>query len=211
MRTLYLSLLLVVSLQLTSVFNLFAQKITSRDSLSAILNSKKSATDKALKRYSKKLIVLAKLSGRKTLVKVKGENWPDNLECTYNILKDSVGRIIFLAQLPFSESGDWFISNAHYFDEQGNTYAFEQQETVFDDEVKGGVIKHVIRKLYGEHFENVLTINKITDTHDKAIPNKAYDFPSDKYVIYPNLANCLAAYRIKLPLQGAGGPKSATP
>lgn len=154
---------------------------------------------------------MAKISGRKNIVKVKGENWPDNLEYTYNILRDSTGRIIFIAQMPYSESGDWFISNAHYFDEQGNTYAFERQENVFNDEVKGGVVKHSISKLYGEGFKNVITINKVTDVHGKIIPKKVYDFPSDKYVIYPNLANCLAAYRIKLPLQGAGGPKSATP
>lgn len=211
MRTLYLSLLLMVSLQLTSVAALPTQNITPPDSVTSSLKSKKSATDRAIKRYSKKIIVLAKVSARKVLVKVKDENWPDNLEYTFNILKDSAGRIIFIARMPYSESGDWFVSDAHYFDGQGNTYAFEHQENIFNDEVKGGAVKHIISKLYGEGFKNVLAMNKLTDANGKIIPKKVYDFPNNKYVIYKSLADCMVAYNIKLPLQTAGGPRSSAP
>src|SRR6201986_781466 len=71
------------------------------------LKNKKAYTDKYIEQHSKNLIVLVKLTGKKTLERVWGDKWPDDIEYTFNILKAPSVKIIFISQMFDSESGDW--------------------------------------------------------------------------------------------------------
>src|SRR5439155_4172503 len=119
MKTLSLLLVYLV-LYLPRQHNATTASAISNDSHTLIdLNKEKEATDKYLAKHSKEVIVLVKVPGKKKLVQVKGENWPDEIEYTYNILKNKSGKVILIVQSPFSESGDWDIDYKHYFDDNG--------------------------------------------------------------------------------------------
>lgn len=156
--------------------------------------------DDTLKHHEKEIIVLVKVPGKANLLKVKGNKWPDEVEYTYNIKRDSTGKIFEVVQIPNSESGDWFLSLAHYFDNDGNTYAFQRNFNVFDSEIKGGVIYETTIKYYNPLFKQLGRSYQVTDIKGRKVSGKnspldAYDY---KYTIYKFLNACLKAYHIKL-------------
>jgi hypothetical protein len=159
----------------------------------------KEAIDQYLSKHPKSIIILVKVPGKKNLVPVKNENWPDEVEYTYEIYKNPAGRIVFIAQIPFSGSGDWNIAYKHYFDEQGHTFVFSKEESVFGEDVKGGVVREILLNYYNKTFKNISQIHRLTDRDYKAINRRKneYDFPEYKYSIYQNLNSCLNGYGIR--------------
>jgi hypothetical protein len=200
MKILYLSLFFVFGLFLSKQSHNYPVKLASqKDSIILKLKNKKAAVDQYLLKHDKALVVFVKIPGKKNLIRIENENWPDEIEYTYNILKNSSGKIIFVAQIPYSESGDWDIAYRHYFDEQGNTYAFNKVESIFGD-VKGGVIREILLTYYDEKFKNISQVNSFTDKDYRTIKiNKnKFDFHDYDYNIYKNLSDCLASYNIKI-------------
>jgi hypothetical protein len=150
-------------------------------------------------KHRKQLIVLAKLEGRKQLVKIKGDDFPDNTVFIYSILKDSTGRIIAIEQVPYSQSGDWYEEFKHYFDEDGNTFAFTTRTTVFDDSVKGGVAMCLSSNYYSADLHLISHINRLTDSKEKPLKGRKsteFDFRNDPYKVYRSVNDCLKAYNI---------------
>jgi hypothetical protein len=143
---------------------------------------------------------LVKVPGKKALVRVKGDHWPDEIEYTYNILKDHSGNIIFIAQTPYSESGDSNIEYRHYFDEQGKTYAFSGKESIFDDNVKGGVVRQMLLKYFDINSKTINEVYKLMDVNNKELKVNAnkVNFSDDVFTIYNNLKDCLVGYNIQL-------------
>lgn len=160
---------------------------------------KKTAIDQYGYKHRKDMLTLVKLSGKETLVRVKNENWPDNTEYIYNILKDESGRVILTEQIPYSESGDWYVEWKHYFDADGKTFAFSKRETLFDESVKGGVAVEEFLTYYDVNFKMINQSFRLTDKDDKNINRnkKEFNFRDDKYNIYKNADDCLSAYHVK--------------
>ena len=163
------------------------------------LKKKAKEIDQYVYKHQKELLVFAKVPGKSKLVRVIKENWPDATEYTYNILKDSTGHIIMIAQMPYSESGDWYIEYKNYFDNNGKTFCFSKRETVFDDSVKGGIAMEQLFNYYDLNFNLLGKIDKLTDKDEKTIKRKKtdFDFPGYKYSIYKNLHECLVNYQIQ--------------
>jgi hypothetical protein len=170
------------------------------DSTLAKLKSKKDAVDQYISKHKKDLIILVKIPGKEKLVVVKNEHWPEEIEYTYNILKNPAGKIVLIAQVPFSESGDWNIVYKHYFDEDGNVYAFSKEESIFNDNVKGGVVRNMLVNYYDKKFKNIAQTDRLTDKDNKSIKGDKsnYDFRDYKYDIYKTLNECLKGYNIQL-------------
>jgi hypothetical protein len=175
------------------------QTLTEADVNLTGLKISKEVIDKYVLNHKNAIIAFAKVSGKKNLVRVKNDNWPDETEYTYNIVKDNSGRIMMIAELPYSESGDWYIEYKHYFDENGKTFAFSESESIFNDEVKGGVVRKMLSKYYDANFRTLSQINSLLDKDGKPLAkNKnSFDFREYKYSIYKNLAECLAGYHIR--------------
>lgn len=179
----------------------FAQQSTKAtdiaDSFILKLENKVKVIDTYALKHFKDLIIWVKLPEKTKLIKVKSEHWPEEVEYTYNILKDSSGRILVISQIPFSESGDWYITYTHYFDEKGNTYAFRKQTNVFDSEVKGGVIYETLLKYYDENFNILKKTYKLQDKSGKTIKNNGHlNIYQYKYQIYKSLGVCLKGYHL---------------
>jgi len=197
MKSLCLLLFFVPGLFLPNTNYISVKSIPQNDSTLVRLKSKQVATDQYISKHGKTLIVLVKVPGKTKLKKVINENWPEEMEYTYNILKDTTGRIILVSLVPFSQSGDWFITYTHYFDEKGNTYAFRKQTNVFDSEVKGGVIYETLLKYYDVNFNILKKIYTLQNKSGKTIKNNGHvDIYQYKYGIYKNLDACLKDYHI---------------
>ncbi|MGZ3822843.1 MAG: hypothetical protein ACXVB6_19770, partial [Mucilaginibacter sp.] len=166
----------------------------------AELKNKKAAIDQYAYKHRKEMAVWVKLTGKKKLIKVNGENWPDGTEYIYNVLKDASGHIMLTEQIPYSESGDWYIECRHYFDDSGKTFAFIKRETVFDESVKGGVAVEELLKYYDVNFTVINQSFRLTDKDDNLLrrDKNEFNFRTDEYAIYKNSIDCLLAYHIKL-------------
>ncbi len=101
---------------------------------------KKLEIEKLLTTNKKKIIVLVKVTGQSNLQEVIGENWPENIEATYNILKNQSGQIIYLGEFPISESGDWTLELKHFFGDDGKLIAFEKRLTYFNEQCTDGAV-----------------------------------------------------------------------
>ncbi|HEY8781824.1 MAG TPA: hypothetical protein VIM16_09435 [Mucilaginibacter sp.] len=201
MKTLFLLLLFVAALPLPKpVNNHLKLSPPQADSGLIKLENKKALIDQYITKHSKTLIVFVKVPGKKDLAMVKNDKWPDEIEYTVNILKNSSGKIIFIAQMLDSESGDWSIIYKHYFDEQGNTYAFSKAEFFFDDNIKSGAVHLRVLNYYDTGFNVINKINQLTDGNDKVLKGdkNLYNQFHNDYSIYKNLSDCLVGYNIKL-------------
>jgi hypothetical protein len=100
--------------------------------------------------------------------------------------------------MPFSESGDWEIAYRHYFDEEGHTFCFEKEESIFDESVSGGVVRQISNMYYRNNFTLILETDKITDVKDRTLKRKQdeFDFRNYKFKIYKNLNDCLLGYHL---------------
>jgi len=163
------------------------------------LQKEKSRTDQYEFKHRVQLIVLAKLEGRQQLVRIKNDNFPDNTDIIYTVVKDSTGRIVAVEQVPYSESGDWYEEFKHYFDAKGNTFAFTIKTTVFDDSVKGGVAMWQSFNYYTSALNLLNHTITLTDSKEKPIKGRKsteFDFRHDPYHIYKSVDDCLKACQI---------------
>ena len=104
-----------------------------------------------------------------------------------------------IAEIPFSESGDWYIAYTHYFDSKGNTYAFRRGANIFDNGVKGGVIYETSVRYYDKGFKLLSKSRTLKDGKGKSVKNDGHiDAHNYKYNIYRNTTDCLKACNIKL-------------
>jgi hypothetical protein len=161
----------------------------------------KANTDKLLSDQNNKLIVLVKVPGSNDLVLVKNDKWPETVEYTYNVLKNAAGKIILVAQIPYSESGDWNIQYKYYFDTEGKTFAFERNANFFNSECTDGAAHEVIDKYYDRDFKTLNETYKLTNEKHKALIKAKCTSPYDftDYKIYKNVNACLADFKINLP------------
>lgn len=89
----------------------------------------------SLAKNTTQLLVMVKVPNNKKLVTInKGDKFPEEIETTYNIIKDKAGRIIYTVEIPYSESGDWFIAYKSYYRTTGQLFAFERQTGFFNGE-----------------------------------------------------------------------------
>ena len=148
------------------------------------------------------LLVLVKVPHNNALLRVKGDNFPDEIETTFNLLKDKNGRVIYAVEIPFSESGDWFISYKSYFGDSGKLLAFEREANFFNSECTGeggGAVHEKLVKYYDESFDIIDSAYTLHDNNKKPLKKSDcfydYDYP---YTIHKTLKSFLAINNIKI-------------
>lgn len=169
------------------------------DRLSEI-KKKKAEIDQYEFKHRKGMITFIKLKDKSKLVRAKTEDLPDDAEYVYNVLKDESGHIILIEQIPYSQSGDWYIEWKHYFGADGNTFCFSNRQSIFNDDVKGGVVVEEMVNYYDTEFKQIESKSRLTDKDDKTISRKKseFDFRDYKYNIYKNAKECLKAFHVIL-------------
>jgi len=153
---------------------------SSKDNLKSQLKHQKFSIDSLA--TSANLLLFVKTPDKKDLQALKkGETYPGKIEASYNVLKDSNGKIVYIAEIPFSPKDDWFIAYKSYFDKHGKLFAFQRQNNFFHSEcTKGAALENLIR-FYGEDFSVIDSSYTLTDSNkkqlDKATCKFPYDFP----------------------------------
>jgi hypothetical protein len=164
------------------------------------LKKKKLDIDQYIPKHPKELILLAKVPKKKELVRVKNQHWPEDVEYSYNVLKDETGKIIFITQSPFSESGDWDITYSYYFNASGEIFCFERFTGFFNSGCTDDAAHETIAKYYDTKFKIVSQSYKLTDSKNKPLKKSKcvfnYDFKD--YKIYKTVNDCLKSFNIKL-------------
>jgi hypothetical protein len=127
------------------------------------LKYQKGIIDTLFNQSKDRLIVMVKLVDKNDLVIVSNGNFPKNVELTFNILKDSLGQIITILEFPFCESGDWNIILTHYFDKDGNTFAFERQTNFFNSLCTDDVAYETKTEFYNADFQLIDNEYKLVD------------------------------------------------
>ena len=162
------------------------------------LEYQKAAIDTLYDHSKEKIIVFAKLADNDELVPITNEDFPENVETSFSILKDSSGKLITTSEIPVSQSGDWYIVLTHYFDKNGQTFAFERQTNFFNGICTGGVAYETKTEFYDDNFELVSSQYKLVDAKNQPL-NKdscghAYNFD---YKVSSNADHYLHAKKIK--------------
>ncbi|HEY0653665.1 MAG TPA: hypothetical protein VGD65_11085 [Chryseosolibacter sp.] len=115
--------------------------------------------------------------------RVINEDLPENIETTFNILKDQNGQIVYIGEFPTSESGDWSLELKHYFAD-GRLIAFEKRLAYFNGECTDRAVIETIIELYDKDFKIVKTTKTLTDNDGKKMDEEKcsdpYQWPLDK-------------------------------
>lgn len=145
------------------------------------------------------LIVLVNANGEPELQMVINQNFPENVEITYNIFKNSQGRIIYVGEFPESLSGDWTLELKHYFSEDGKLIGFEKRLTFFNETCTEGVVIEKITEFYDDKFNIIKTEKNLTDNKGKKLEERdcghAYNWTIDRR---PTVTEFVKLKKIKL-------------
>jgi hypothetical protein len=141
------------------------------------LKSQKAVIDTLFNHSKDSILVFAKLVDKDEPVPVKNGYFPVNVEMTYNILKDSSGRILTISAFLYSESGDWNIILTHYFDGNGKTFAFERQTNFFNSICTEGVAFETQTEYYDSDFVSINKTYTLVDEKNNILQKDSCYFP----------------------------------
>ncbi|MBC7399891.1 MAG: hypothetical protein H7289_08090 [Mucilaginibacter sp.] len=165
---------------------------------------KKKKTDIHRYRFSRqsRVIVFADTPGSKAPIRIISYQKPDNTQCLYNVVRDSIGKIVCIAKILYDDNIDGEFTYEYYFDEDNKTFAFDMREliTTSDKTIQGGAVSDFYSKYFDRSFKVIEQENYLTNGFYqpvKADKNK-FSFPHYKYTIYKNVAECLKGYNLKL-------------
>jgi hypothetical protein len=144
------------------------------------LEKQKLEIENQLKNEKADLTTLVKIYGQTDLRKVIGKNWPDDIETTYNILKNQKGKIILIAEFPTSPSGDWILGFEHYFSDNGNLIAFEKRFSYFSGGCGEGMVNVNEIELYDNEFKIINATKTLRDQNDKDLNETQCGNPNDQ-------------------------------
>lgn len=145
------------------------------------------------------LQVLVKVKGKPELQVVKDKGYPRNIETTYNLLRDTTGKVLFISEMPYNATSEWFIAYKSYFDADGKLFAFQRQNNFLNNGCTHGAAMENSIGYYNDDFLLIDSLYTITDTYKKPLDKKACKFPYNfKYTINKTLNEYLAAKNIKL-------------
>ncbi len=177
----------------TSTLNLKNTTVLKR------LNQQKKVID-SLANDTNSLVVYAKVPSNLNPVLVKNANFPDEVEVSYNVLKDKKGKVIYIFESPTGESGDWDIAYRSYFDKNGKLFAFERKAGFFNSECTDGVAHEVSVKYYSQNANLIDSTYSLIDDNKKSLMKSKCNFNYNfSYTIYKSSENYIKANHLKLP------------
>ncbi len=119
-------------------------------------------------------------STSKVLQKVENfDTVPPRLAAVYNVIRNQNGDIFYVAEFPYSPTGEYENVYESVFDDAGNLLLFVRKSTF-------GIVYEKSEYFYNEKHELVKKTYFLSDIEDKEIPsqlkiNFKYRFPYEKY------------------------------
>ena len=137
--------------------------------------------DSLLQSKKKNILVYVKVKDTQAPRKVINEQWPGDIESTYNILKNDMGQVVYFAEFPISESGDWTLELKHYFNKDGKTIVFEKRISFFNEDCAEGAITEVSTDLFANNFKLHATIKSLQDSKGNSLAQDHFKNCWDPY------------------------------
>lgn len=157
------------------------------------LRAKKAQLDSSRKHQKLRLEVLVKEPGKKGLTPVVNDQWPEEIETTYDLWKDANGSVLVLGEYPYSQSGDWYVGLEHYFDEDGQTFAFEKKTNFWNSPCTNNVAFETETIYFDSRFSTVLNEHTLKDLDGNALDLKKCTASDDwPFTVSRNLADCIS-------------------
>jgi len=173
-------------------------QLTQKQEYIDSLKSEKIVIDTLFNQNKDKLLIFVKFGDNNEIMQIQNENYPNNITSTFNILKDSEGKIITISEFPFSESGDWNIIFTHYFDKDGKTFAFEKQANFFNSICTDGVAYENQTKYYSTDFQLIDDKYSLIDQNGKELTILNCQFPYNfDYKIFKDISEFLQTNKIE--------------
>lgn len=131
--------------------------------------TQKREIEEQIKLNKKDMVVFVKVKGQPIPQRVINKQWPENIESTFNILKNNLGQVIYFAEFPKSESGDGVYEIKHFFNNKGQTISIETRLSFFNEDCGKGAITETLTDLYLNNFKLHGTVRQLRDNNDKPI------------------------------------------
>lgn len=163
-----------------------------------ILKHKKIEIDSFAIQTNKKPAVYVKLFDQSDLFKIEDENYPEpyEIETIFYILKNNSGKVIWTCEIPQSQSGDWFVTFNHYYDENGKTFAFERQTNAFNS-VCSEIVYETKTEYFDSDLESIGNDYKLLGDEGKKLKKKNCDLMDFEYIVFHNIDDFLKTNKIK--------------
>src|SRR5690606_31196638 len=87
------------------------------------------------------------------------------------------GRFRYFVEIPFSDSGDWFIAYKSYYNIEGRLIAFQKETNFFNNECTDEVAHEVSLKYYNSQFELIDSVYTLTDSDKNPLKRSSCFFP----------------------------------
>lgn len=162
------------------------------------LKYEKNEIDTLFKKGKGECLTFIKLTETGQPFLLETDTIPEEAITTYYILKDSLGKVITISELPTSESGDWFIVLTHYFDKDGKTFAFERQTNFFNSGCVEGIVYETKTEFYNSDFQMIHKAYKLVDEKNKPLKKDSCTFPYDnEYKVSVDVDEYMKTKKIK--------------
>lgn len=151
---------------------------------SGVLKQNKAHIDSLFKyALEKEITIYVKLKGSDSLIRVAAKDLPEDIETSINIFRDNLGHVIRIAENPYNDNDDVFISCTHYFDESGKTFAFEKHTNSFNCNCTEGVLFETKTEYFDQKFAPVDFTYKLVDERDKPMIKDSCRIVDYKYTV----------------------------
>ncbi len=116
------------------------------------------------------------------------ENIPENLSATYNVIRNRDGNVMYVAEFPYGESGDWENIYESVFNDKGDLILFVRKSSfLYSDSINTDIV--VFEKseyYYNSNHKLLKKTYEIKFADQTGIPqgvkiDYAYRFPYEKY------------------------------
>ena len=175
-----------------------ASRLVPEPDIAERLQYQKASIDSSFSHNTDNIEVLIKLTDKTDLVPFEDTVLPGETERSFNILRDSLKDIIAITESPYSQSGDWFLTLTHYFDNNGQTFAFERQTNFFNSGCTEGVAYETKTEFYDADFRLIGKEYKLVDEKGRNLNKDSCSFMYDNdYKVLSSVDKYLQTNRIK--------------
>lgn len=178
-----------------SNFNL---KSSDLPSILKTFNSISKQVDNVYQKDTFKLELYLQLDKEELIKRVPNyDDTPESFYASYNLIRNKTGQIIYIAEYPASESGDWNLIYENYFDENGNLIAFIRKCSFFNGEC-AEIVHEKSEYYYNLKHDLIKKTYEITDGDKKPLNYKdcVFNYRYD-YKIYKTLTEYLKNYKFE--------------
>lgn len=157
------------------------------------------AIDETYKTDVRRIELYMKLVEKKKPLRVRNfDRAPGNLETSYNLYRDSLGVVRFVLESPFNKSGDYLNTFAHYFDDQGRTFAFVRTSNFFHSDCTSGAASEISAYFFGQNQQLIQKMYELKASDGKPLNPDSCVFKYRKnYKIYYKRDGLLQAIDLK--------------